>query len=733
MSWQLVHAQHQTFSSSAPPHPDQAAIEALAQGQEADAERWLLSRLPDCASLDLQADRLWLLSQIAQRSPKPHSCGGLIRRLAAIVAPTDGRLLHLSLQTARLRGDRHRGPLPTSLEVLTDGAFPHLDLEISAALLRQGQVERAALALKRSGAESSCEGVMLQAQLLLASGQRDVAETLLLQHWPQHQHRLDYGIQLIELLFELRRGDTCLPVLKQAISAHPHHAHPLLERFAQARMLQRQPGVALRLKLQERLPKIAGARVSQPTLLASIYDSLGRADWLAYLSQVIEHHPAAYLELHSIRLMHLSSRGSAQYPEACQRVVALLSEAVAKQVPPLKKEPRTLHKNKPLRIGWVCADIANHPVARFLLSWLAAAHGNVQHEHLVIATVPPDPRYERLFRQLEAVAFIDQSAPGTLSQRIERLRALDLDLAVDLNGWTGNHLAPAWIARVAPIQINYLAYHASTGIPAIDTWVVDQHLLPATPNCEWHSEELLRLARPFLAWQPHPGLPEANAAVAELAFSSDSGIRFGCFNHLRKISNEALHCWANILRALPSARLVLKAHSSEDHATATLLKRRLERSGLPLEQVIWLPYTATPDEHLQHYGHMDVALDSFPNTGCTTTCEALWMGVPVITLEGTHYVSRMASAVLHGAQLHEWICTNLSEYEHLAIEQAEPQRLSWLRQHRPHWRQHLQQSPLGDARDLMQQLESSFSDLAQRRLKKEAFELTTDAPGLVQR
>ena len=266
----------------------------------------------------------------------------------------------------------------------------------------------------------------------------------------------------------------------------------------------------------------------------------------------------------------------------------------------------------------------------------------------------------------------------------------------------------------------------------MDFWLVDQHIMPPEPNCEWHTEQLLRLPRPFLAWQPHPGLPEAAAAITQPAFDISSGIRFGCFNHVRKISDEALRCWAHILRALPSAQLVLKAHSTEDSATAKLLQRRLERSGLPPEQVIWLPYTDTPDQHLQQYAQMDVALDSFPNTGCTTTCEALWMGVPVITLEGDHYVSRMAAAVLHGAGLPGWICSSTADYEELAMRQAEPQNLAWLREHRGHWRKQLQQSPLGDARDLMRQLESSFSELALRRFQEQTFQLATHPPRLVQ-
>ena len=99
---------------------------------------------------------------------------------------------------------------------------------------------------------------------------------------------------------------------------------------------------------------------------------------------------------------------------------------------------------------------------------------------------------------------------------------------------------------------------------------------------------------------------------------------------------------------VPGSRLALKAYTSDDPGTATLLKRRMIRCGLDVDRVVWLPTTTTPEEHLRQYGLIDIALDPFPNGGCTTTCEALWMGVPVVTLTGDRYVSRMSTAVLSG-------------------------------------------------------------------------------------
>jgi predicted O-linked N-acetylglucosamine transferase (SPINDLY family) len=134
--------------------------------------------------------------------------------------------------------------------------------------------------------------------------------------------------------------------------------------------------------------------------------------------------------------------------------------------------------------------------------------------------------------------------------------------------------------------------------------------------------------------------------------------------------------------------------------------------------VIWLPLAGTHREHLQQYRHVDVALDSFPNGGCTTTCEALWMGVPVITLTGTHYVSRMSTAVLQGAGMADWCASSTQHYVSLAKQQAD--RLSELRQNRDRWRSQVMHHPLGDAADLMHHLEHAFVELHSTALMAQA-------------
>ena len=240
----------------------------------------------------------------------------------------------------------------------------------------------------------------------------------------------------------------------------------------------------------------------------------------------------------------------------------------------------------------------------------------------------------------------------------------------------------------------------------MDVWLGDAALFP-DPMQEWHSERIVRLPRPFLAWQPDAHLPEGRVAVPP---APGGPITFGCFNHVRKLSDATLRLWAQLLEVIPGARLALKAYTSDDPGVVALLERRMVRCGLDPAAVAWLPTCPKPDDHLRQYGLIDVALDPFPNGGCTTTCEALWMGVPVITLCGSHYVGRMASAVLAAAQLNEWIAHSPEHYLQLAQQAAE--RLPAIRAGRCDLRRQLQASPLGDAADLAQQLWHCLAQLA---------------------
>ena len=239
----------------------------------------------------------------------------------------------------------------------------------------------------------------------------------------------------------------------------------------------------------------------------------------------------------------------------------------------------------------------------------------------------------------------------------------------------------------------------------MDFWLGDNMLFP-NPCSEKHTETIYRLTRPFIAWQPTPQMPEYHANVSK---PPKGPIRIGTFNHNRKFSDEILKIWSKLLKRLPDAKLVFKANNSDDSYTQELLRRRLLRAELDPQRIEWLPITKTAEEHLEQYSHLDLSLDCYPNGGCTTTCEALWMGVPTVTLAGDSYVSRMSTAVLSAANLSRFIAYSADEYVEIVCRELSD--LENLRSNRFQWREILKSSALGNASDLFTHLESSFSDM----------------------
>ena len=247
-------------------------------------------------------------------------------------------------------------------------------------------------------------------------------------------------------------------------------------------------------------------------------------------------------------------------------------------------------------------------------SWFfsCAQSGKAQHQHHLINVINHGPQScIDWFEPIQSLRLTDISA-HSIQSKVAAVRDLDLDLAIDLSGWTSGHFLAGFLARLAPVQCSYLGFFASTGIQEIDYWLGDWSLFPFD-YAGWHTENLWRLDRPFLAWQPVDPLPEATAAVT----SAPSGpIRFGSFNHNRKLSDQTLRLWGQILESVPEStglegQCVVR---SGDPAvvTASHASRCTQTSHLD-------PLTAGHTEHLQQYQHGDIASDPLPNGGCTTT------------------------------------------------------------------------------------------------------------------
>jgi predicted O-linked N-acetylglucosamine transferase (SPINDLY family) len=351
-----------------------------------------------------------------------------------------------------------------------------------------------------------------------------------------------------------------------------------------------------------------------------------------------------------------------------------------------------------LRIGYVSADLREHPVGRFLLP-LLAHHDQAQVEIYVYAQVlVPDA----LTPRLRAHAAVWRSLVGLSDEKAaDLIRQDQIDILVDLAGHTAHNRLLVFARKPAPVQVTCLGYPNSTGLSAMDYRLTDAYADPPGHTESQHTERLIRLAP--CAWCYQPG------AAPALAEGPAGPITFGCFNNLAKVTEPMLKVWGRILRAVPQSRLLLKAFGLGSASTRERVLGLFGQEGIAPERLEMRGYEPGYDGHLALYGRMDIALDTFPYHGTSTTCEALWMGVPVVSLAGSSHVSRVGVSLLSNSGLAELVAGTEDDYVRIAVDLAgDRPRLSHLR---ATLRQRMAHSPLMDAPRYARNVEAAYRDM----------------------
>lgn len=317
---------------------------------------------------------------------------------------------------------------------------------------------------------------------------------------------------------------------------------------------------------------------------------------------------------------------------------------------PGRVEPIDPDPQRPLRIGFFSGDFREHSVAYFLRPLLDCAGRGVVPVCYHCAA-KSDGVTERLRGWAEASGgeWIDAAVLGNAAL-IARARLDRLDVAVDLAGWTAGSRLFALASRVATIQINYLGYPNTTGLPAMDARLVDG--LTDPPGSEaLATERLVRLPECFLCYSPPAADVSAADSAAGSAGAKPERFTFGSFNSIRKITPTTVRLWAGAMRAVPESRMIIKSVGLNSATARGRLLELLNVEGIAPERLELLDRVESRAAHLDLYSTIDVALDTYPYHGTTTTCEALWMGVPVVTLAGEGHRSRVGVSLLTAAAL----------------------------------------------------------------------------------
>lgn len=353
-----------------------------------------------------------------------------------------------------------------------------------------------------------------------------------------------------------------------------------------------------------------------------------------------------------------------------------------------------------LRIGFVSSDFRRHPVARFLAPLrlldrskfsLYAYSGTTKHDDFTEGFKAALPNWREI---------------GGLSdtQAAEQIRADGIHILVDLSGYSTGGRLGIFARKPSPVQVTWLGYFATTGLRTMDYVLASEAVLPTEDEDQW-VERVWRLPRTYLSFQP-PGAP---VEIGPLPAERNGHVTFGSFNNARKLSDATLAAWGAILKRVPRSRLLLRTSLDLSNDRRSSVLRHFGTMGIEPHRVELSPAIQGYERHLDSYNRMDIALDTFPFNGATTTCEALWMGVPVVTRLGDSYVSRMGENILRAIGRPDLVARTTEDYVARAVALAGD--LPTLQAERQGLRERLMRSPIGDVDGFARALEEAFQGM----------------------
>lgn len=373
---------------------------------------------------------------------------------------------------------------------------------------------------------------------------------------------------------------------------------------------------------------------------------------------------------------------------------------------PLKRFIQPHHNSRQpdrrLKIGYVSPDLRMHPVGRYLLP-LLQCHDRTAVEVFCYSGVRAgDLITDHLRRRTDVWRDIFDLADD---QVVALVRRDQIDILVDLAGHTGQSRLPVFARKPAPVQVTYLGYPNTTGMTTMDYRITDSHADPPGMTEAFQTERLVRLPETFLCYVT----ADEPVVAAEAPALRRGHVTFGSFNTAAKINASIVALWAQILQRVPGAKLLIKCQAmacqrSRKNLLDLFAARRIGPDRLELRS-----HVASHGAHLQMYDQVDIALDTYPYHGTTTTCEALWMGVAVVSLAGSSHVSRVGASILSNAGMGEWVAHSSEQYVEIAVKSAgDLARLSDLR---THLRQRMRQSPLMDAPRFTRNMEAAYRQM----------------------
>jgi len=499
-------------------------------------------------------------------------------------------------------------------------------------------------------------------------------------------------------LHELKRYDEAVAAFEMALTLKPDDAETYknmgvtlkkIDRY-EAAIASLQRAVALRPDSDNAINLLAGA----------LLDAGRHDDALAMYRRALALDPDGLFRLHSNMLLGLNYQAGTS-PASLFAEARAYGNKAARKAKPFGRHDNLADPERRLRVGFVSGDLGQHPVGFFLQNVLESLDPEKLELFAYATAIRSDELNDRLRRSFghwcDATnsKFIDDQ---TLAARIHED---GIDILIDLAGHTAKNRLPVFAWKPAPVQVTWLGYLGTTGLDAIDYVLADPWALPAGEEGQF-TETPWRMPESYICFSP-PDLP---IAVEASPAQGKGYVTFGCFNNLNKVTDEVIAVWARLLQAVPDARLYLKTRSLGAPEVRENVLAKFASQGVDTVRLTLEGQFASQEDHFRAYHALDIALDPFPYPGITTTVEALWMGVPVLSMRGDRFISHQGETILHNLGLPQWIAGNADDY--VAKAAAFAADVPMLAELRAGLRARLLASPLCDAPRFARNLEAAL-------------------------
>jgi len=369
--------------------------------------------------------------------------------------------------------------------------------------------------------------------------------------------------------------------------------------------------------------------------------------------------------------------------------------------------PKIKKTDKKIRIGFISGDYGNHPVSHYLLNTI----NHISDKKFELIAYSNSNRMDEITLELKKRFNVWRKINHLTEVEVINLIKKDsVDILFDLSGHTAKNRLSIFVNKAAPVQVTWLGYNASTGLKEIDYIIVDPHVVPLSDQ-KYFAEKIFQLPDTFQCISINDDI-----RIDHGSYQDKKNVTFGSFNNLSKINDNVIDVWSEILKRVKDSKLFLKTKQLDNLKMVESIRKKFQKNGINTEKIITEGRSETREEMLKKYNQIDIALDPFPYSGVTTSLEANWMGVPLLTKKGNTFYSRIGVSINKNLGMEDWIANNEKDYISKAISKSSD--LEKLFQIKKKLRNKFLKSPLSNTKQYAKHFENCLNLIWKTYLEK---------------